>query len=124
MKKVMNRNKAIIIAVMAFISTSFSTPLLAMDKKADPPVVEIKYLGFNDKNPVFEITISNVQVDNYYITVRGESGTALYSEKISGKNFSRNYLTETKKIIPEVGLVFEIRPAAPNKTKVKVLVLM
>jgi len=120
MKKVMNKNKAIIIAVMAFISASFSTPLLAMDKKTDPPVVEIKYLGFNDKNPVFEITINNAQVDNYYITVRGESGTALYSEKISGKNISRKYRIDTEEIIPEGGLRFEIRAGSTNKTEVYV----
>ena len=100
MKKVMNKNKAIIIALMAIISTSFSNPLSAMDKKTDPPVVEIKYLGFNDKNPVFEIIINNVQADNYFITIRDESGTALYSEKISGKNISRKYRIDTEEEIP------------------------
>jgi len=89
MKEVMSKNKAVIIAVMAFISTSFSNPVSAMDKKSDPPGVEIKYLGFLDKNPVFEIVFTNVQVDNYYVTIKGESGNTLYSEKISGKNISR-----------------------------------
>jgi len=120
MKKVMNKSKAIIIAMMAIISTSFSNPLSAMDKKTDPPVVEIKYLGFNDKNPVFEITINGVQADNYYITVRGESGTALYSEKISGKNISRKYRIDTEEVIPANGLRFEIRVGSTNKTEVYV----
>jgi len=120
MKKVMNKNKAIIIAVMAFISTSFGNPLSAMDKKSDPPVVEIKYLGFKEKNPVFEIIINNIQVDDYYITVRGESGTALYSEKVSGKNISRKYRIDTEEVIPEGGLRFEIRAGSSNKTEVYV----
>jgi hypothetical protein len=120
MKKVMNKNKAIIIAMMAIISTSFSNPLSAMEKKIDPPGVEIKYLGFNDKNPVFEIIISNAQVDTYYITVRGESGTALYSEKISGKNISRKYRIDTEEVIPANGLRFEIRAGSTNKTEVYV----
>jgi len=120
MKKVMNKSKAIIIALMAIISTSFSNPLSAMDKKTDPPVVEIKYLGFNDKNPVFEIIINGVQADNYYITVRGESGTALYSEKISGKNISRKYRIDTEEVIPANGLRFEIRVGSSNKTEVYV----
>ena len=117
----MNKNKAIIIAMMAFISTSFSTPLSAMDKKSDPPGVEIKYLGFLDKNPVFEITISNVQADNYFITIRGESGIALYTEKISGKNISRKYRIDTEEVIPEGGLRFEIRAGSSNKTEVYVV---
>ena len=120
MKKVMNKNKAIIIAVMAFISTSFGNPLSAMDKKSDPPVVEIKYLGFKEKNPVFEIIINNIQADDYYITVRGESGTALYSEKVSGKNISRKYRIDTEEIIPDGGLRFEIRAGSSNKTEVYV----
>ena len=37
MKKVMSKNKAIIIGLMAIISTSFSNPVSAMDKKSDPP---------------------------------------------------------------------------------------
>ena len=120
MKKVMNKSKAIIIAMVAIISTSFSTPLSAMEKKIDPPVVEIKYLGFNDKNPVFEIIINGVQADNYFITVRGESGTALYSEKISGKNISRKYRIDTEEVIPANGLRFEIRVGSSNKTEVYV----
>jgi len=120
MKKVMNKNKAIIIAMMALISTSFSNPLSAMDKKTDPPGVEIKYLGFLDKNPVFEIIFNNVQVDNYFITIRDEAGTTLHSEKISGKSVSRRYRINTEEVIPEGGLRFEIRVGSTNKTEVYV----
>jgi len=120
MKKVMNKNKAIIIAMMALISTSFSNPLSAMDKKTDPPGVEIKYLGFLDKNPVFEIIFNNGQVDNYFITIRDEAGTTLHSEKISGKSISRRYRINTEEVIPEGGLRFEIRVGSTNKTEVYV----
>ena len=120
MKKVMNKNRAIIIAMMAFISTSFSNPVSAMDKKSDPPGVEIKYLGFLDKNPVFEIIFNNGQVDNYFITIRDEAGTTLHSEKISGKSISRRYRINTEEVIPEGGLRFEIRVGSTNKTEVYV----
>ena len=120
MKKVMNKNKAIIIAMMALISTSFSSPLSAMDRKSDPPGVEIKYLGFLDKNPVFEIIFNNAQVDNYFITIRDEAGTTLHSEKISGKSISRRYRINTEEVIPEGGLRFEIRVGSTNKTEVYV----
>ena len=116
----MNKNKAIIIAMMALISTSFSNPLSAMDKKTDPPGVEIKYLGFLDKNPVFEIIFNNGQVDNYFITIRDEAGTTLHSEKISGKSISRRYRINTEEVIPEGGLRFEIRVGSSNKTEVYV----
>src|SRR5436189_4816140 len=104
MKEVMSKNKAFIIALMAIISTSFSNPLSAMDKKGDLPGVEIKYLGFLNKNPVFEIVFNNVQADNYFVTIRDEAGTTLYSEKISGKNISRRYRLDTEELIPQGGL--------------------
>jgi len=118
MKKVMSKNKAIIIALMAIISTSFSNPVLATDKKNDPPGVEFKYLGFLDKNPVFEIIMNNTKDDNYMITIRDESGTVLYSEKLSGKNLSRKYRIDTEEEIAEGSLRFEVRSVNSKKTEI------
>ena len=118
MKKVMNKNRAIIIAMMAFIGTSFSNPVSAMDKKSDPPGVEIKYLGFQDKNPVFEILTNNLQADNFLITIRDKEGTILFSEKLSGKNLSRKYRIDTEEEIAKGGLRFEVRSVNSNKTEV------
>jgi hypothetical protein len=118
MKKVMSKNKAIIIAVMAFFSTSFSTPLSAMDKKSDPPGVEIKYLGFQDRNPVFEILTNNLQADNFLITIRDGEGTVLFSEKLSGKNLSRKYRIDTQEEITKGGLRFEVRSVNSKNTEV------
>jgi hypothetical protein len=117
MKKVMNKNKAILVALMAIISTAFSNPVSAMDKN-DPPGVEIRYLGFVDNNPVFEINTNNVQADNFFITIRDESGTVLYSEKLSGKNLSRKYRIDTEDEIAEGGLRFEVRSVNSKKTEV------
>ena len=117
--KVMNNNKAIIIAMMAIISTSFINPASAMDKKSDPPAIEIKYLGFLEKNPVFEINMNNAQADNFIVTIKDEAGTILYSEKLSGKNLSRKYRIDTEEEIRD-GLRFEVRSANSNKTEVYV----
>jgi len=121
MKKVMSKNKAIIFGLMAIISTSFSNPVSAMDKKSDPPGVEIRYLGFVNKNPVFEITTSNVQADNFFITIRDEAGTILYSEKLSGKKLSRRYRIDTEEEIADGGLRFEVRSVKSKKTDVYIV---
>ena len=118
MKKVMSKNKAIIFGLMAIISTSFSNPVSAMDKKSDPPGVEIRYLGFVNKNPVFEITTSNVQADNFFITIRDEAGTVLFTEKLSGKMLSRRYRIDTEEEIADGGLRFEVRSVKSKKTEV------
>ncbi|HEV8270088.1 MAG TPA: hypothetical protein VGQ04_02215 [Chitinophagaceae bacterium] len=118
MKKVMNKNKAIIVGLMAIISTSFSNPVSAMDKQSDPPGVEIKYLGFVNNNPVFEILTNNVQTDYFFITIRDEAGTVLFSEKLSGKKLSRRYRIDTEEEITDGGLRFEVRSVNSKKTDV------
>jgi hypothetical protein len=118
MKKVMSKNKAIIFGLMAIISTAFSKPVSAMDKKSDPPGVEIRYLGFVNKNPVFEITTSNMQADNFFITIRDEAGTVLFTEKLSGKLLSRRYRIDTEEEIADGGLRFEVRSVKSKKTEV------
>jgi len=118
MKKVMSKNKAIIVGLVAIISTSFSNPVSGMDRKSDPPGVEIRYLGFVNKNPVFEITTNNAQADNFFITIRDEAGTVLFSEKLSGKSLSRKYRIDTEEEIGEGGLRFEVRSVNTKKTAV------
>ena len=118
MKKVMSKNKAIIIALMAIISVSFSNPVLATDKKSDLPGIEIKYLGFQNRNPVFEIHMNNTKSDNFIVTIRDESGTVLFSEKLSGVNLSRKYRIDTEEEITEGSLRFEITSLTNKKTSV------
>jgi hypothetical protein len=117
MKKVMNIKTAIIIAIAVFVSTAFSNPVIAMDNKPDPGV-EIKYLGFRERNPVFEINISKAETENFVITIRDVSGTVLFSEKLTGKNISRKYRIDTEEEIEKGGLRFEVRSVSTNKTEV------
>jgi hypothetical protein len=121
MKKVMNKNKAIIIALMAMISTSFSNPVLATGRKNDTPGIEIKYLGFQQRNPVFEVVINNLKEDSFIIKIRDESGTVLYSEKLSGKNLSRKYRIDTEEEIAEGSLRFEVITVNNKKTEVYIV---
>src|SRR5688572_33370759 len=95
MKKVMNKNKAIIIAFAALFSMALTIPVNAMDKSTVPGV-EIKYLGFQQSNPVFEININKVETENFVITIRDASGTVLFSEKLTGKSISRKYRIDTE----------------------------
>lgn len=121
MKKVMSKNKAIMVALMAMIGTSLVNPVSAMDKKSDPPGVEIKYLGFVDRNPVFEISTNNAETDNFVVTIRDKTGSILYSERLSGKNLSRKYRIDTEEEITNGGLRFEVRSVNSKKTEVYVV---
>ena len=54
----------------------------------------------------------------FFITIRDEAGTVLYSEKLSGKNLSRKYRIDTDEEITEGGLRFEVRSVSSKKTEV------
>ena len=117
MKNVMNRNKAALIGLMAIVGTVLTNPVSA-NTKTDPPGVEVKYIGFLQSNPVFEITFRNAETDVYLITIRDEAGDILFSEKLKGKNISRKYRIDTEEEIEEGGLRFEVRSANTKKTVV------
>ena len=117
MKKVMNIKTAVIIAMAAIFSTAFTNPAIAMDQNGDPGV-EIKYLGFKERNPVFEINISKAETESFVITIRDVSGTVLFSEKLTGKNISRKYRIDTEEEIEKGGLRFEVKSVSNNKTEV------
>ena len=116
MKKVMNIKTAII-AITAVFSTAFTNPVIAMDKNTDPGV-EVKYLGFRQSNPVFQININKAETENFVITIRDVSGTVLFSEKLTGKTISRNYRIDTMDEIEKGGLRFEVKSVRNNTTAV------
>ena len=117
MKKVMNIKTAIIIAIAAVFSTAFTTPVIAMDNDTDPGV-EVKYLGFRERNPVFQININKAETENFVITIRDVSGTVLFSEKLTGKSISRNYRIDTMDEIEKGGLRFEVKSVRNNTTDI------
>jgi hypothetical protein len=116
MKKVMNIKTAIIIAIAIF-STAFTTPVIVVEKNTDPGV-EVRYLGFRERNPVFQININKAETENFVITIRDVSGTVLFSEKLTGKNISRNYRIDTMDEIEKGGLRFEVKSVRNNTTEV------
>jgi hypothetical protein len=119
MKSFMNKNKATLIAIIAVFTTAFTSPAIAAGKN-DPPVTEVKYLGFVGNNPVFELNLNGIYADNYFITIRDGAGTVIYSEKLSGKAISRKYRIDTEEEIPEGGLRFEVRSVKNKKTDIYV----
>jgi hypothetical protein len=115
----MNKNKVTLIAIIAVFTTAFTSPAMAATKN-DPPVTEVKYLGFIGNNPVFELNLNGIHDDNYFITIRDVSGTVIFSEKLSGKAISRKYRIDTEEEIPEGGLRFEVRSVKSKKTDIYV----
>jgi len=119
MKNVMSKNKAVIIAAAAFIGVAFANPVKATE--TDPPPVQVKYLGFQQSNPVFEILFNKPESDSYQVTIKDETGHILYSEKLHGKSISRRYRIDTQDEIASGTLRFEVESANTKKTEVYIV---
>lgn len=113
----MNKSKATLIAIIAVFTVALTNDATATIK-TDPPVTALKYLGFVERNPVFELTLNNIEAESYLINIRDQSGTVIFSERLSGKNISRKYRIDTEDEIPEGGLRFEVKSLKSKKTDV------
>ena len=118
MENLISKNKTAIVALMAAIGTTFASPVLANYDPHEPSGVEVKYLGSVQKNPVFEVNLTNNEGDNFIVRILDVTGTVLYTEKLEGKNISRKYRIATEEELENGSLRFEIRGIKSKKTEV------
>lgn len=118
MGNLISKNKATIVAFMAAFGTTFTSPLLANTNPTEPSAVEVKYLGTVQKNPVFEVNLTNEAGESFIVRVLDASGRVLYKEKLEGKNISRKYRIATEEELESDSIRFEIRTVNSNKTEV------
>src|SRR5947208_3182828 len=55
------------------------------------PNAAIKYVGSLDGKPVFKVDLDNKNATVYFLTIKDDEGSVLYSEKIRDKQFSKNF---------------------------------
>lgn len=118
MGNLISKNKATIVALMAAISTTFTSPLLANTNPTEPSAVEVKYLGTVQRNPVFEVNLTNEAGESFIVRVLDASGRVLYKEKLEGKNISRKYRIATEDELESGSIRFEVKTIGSKKTEV------
>lgn len=98
MKKIFNNNRLIAIAFFTVFSMAVSPAVHAGGK--NPPVpVEMKFAGFINNQPLFQLNFSgNAQQDEFTITINDDYGNSLYRENIKGENFMMKFLLNTDEI--------------------------
>ncbi|WP_276501279.1 hypothetical protein [Terrimonas pollutisoli] len=109
------RNLAIAIATV--LSFGFTSPAKANDEKKNEKKtipVELKYLGNIENKPVFQLTLSSADENEFTIVVRDEYNTVLYRDNLSG-NTSKKFLLNTEELTG-VGVQFEITGKKSFKT--------
>jgi hypothetical protein len=112
MKTIKNHVTVALFAAFSFISTA----ALANDEKKDSPVVEFKYVGLVQNQPLFQLDLNSLNETDFYVSIKDQRGEVLYSERIKTKKFTRNFRLNTESLDDAV-LKVEVR-SGNNKPEV------
>jgi hypothetical protein len=58
------------------------------------PEPTVKYIGSLDGQPVFGVSLNNLNGGVYHFTIKDETGNILYAERVKGKAFSKKFKFE------------------------------
>jgi hypothetical protein len=74
-----------------FLLIGSTSGIAAQDSVKKDPNPAIRYIGSLGGQPVFNVAFETKNRSIYYLTITDEEGTLLYSEKIKGSQFSKNF---------------------------------
>ena len=68
------------------------------DKKEPASAIELKFIGNHQEQSVFQLSIPNVNADEFTVIFRDEYGNILYSGRFKGANISQKFALNTEEI--------------------------
>lgn len=86
--KTMIRKFALVLSVFVLFAASTAT---ANDGGSSKSNIELKYIGHTDRQPMFQLDLSNAENKEYIITIKDNDNNTLYSEKVD-KTVSRKFV--------------------------------
>jgi len=96
MKKFFSIYGISLLVVLAF-TLVFSTVTLANDENGKPaPTATLKFVGNLDNQPVFQLTLTNDEAQEYTIIFKDMYGNTLYTEKTKGSNINKKYMLKSE----------------------------
>lgn len=109
MKTVMNifRMKTLILTATFILAFTSAGKADTLGELGETPAV-LKYIGNVNDQPVFQLTLSNTESDEFYITIKDATGYVVYTERVSGKDVTRKYRLNTDEV-EVTGLTFEVK---------------
>jgi hypothetical protein len=105
---------ALLVALTLSTTTSFAktngeTPV------SSASTIELKFIGNHENQPVFELKLANKEADEFFIVIRDEYGSLLYSAKVKGTNITRKFMLNDE--IGDTNLFVEVKSKNSNKTE-------
>src|SRR5678815_5733551 len=93
---------------LALAFSFIATVSWAHDGGNDTPVVSLTYIGLVQNQPMFQLDLNSVEETDFYVSIKDQFGQVIYSEKITAKNFTRNYRLDSENL-DEAVLKIEVR---------------
>jgi len=78
------------IGFTSFLLIGLMSSASAQSSTSSPNAV-IRYVGSLDSKPVFKVELDNKDKNVYFLTIKDDEGSILYSEKIKGKQFIKSF---------------------------------
>jgi len=112
-----NVTKNLSIVALLFAFTLATTTTFANTKTENPTssIIELKFIGKHENQPVFELNLANTAVDEFSIVIRDEYGNLLYSAKAKGTNITRKFMLNEE--MGDTDLYVEVKSKKNNKAE-------
>jgi hypothetical protein len=85
-------------ALFTLLVLTSSVSVMANDKIVPSSVVELKFIGNLENQPVFQLNLLNKEADEFYISISDLEGNVLYSDKVKGINITRKFAINTEEV--------------------------
>jgi len=116
MKQTMKKMKTGVIVMATALASLTGPSVFASDSTIGNPI-ELKYIGNEKNQPVFQLDLNNTEIEEFIISVRDIYGNVLYSEKVKGEKITKRFRLNTDEVEMDE-LKFEVISKKTNKTSV------
>jgi hypothetical protein len=113
MKTSVINTRNIFIALATFFAISIAVPAAAGEAPGQP--VELKYIGKIKNQPVFELTVSGMEDNEFTVVIRDEYNDVLYKEIFKGDSITKKFLLQTEDL-GNASVKFEVIAKKSEKT--------
>jgi hypothetical protein len=97
MKSISVSMKAVMTTMAILFMTILTVPVMAGAPPTDEPSsVQVKYLGSVNEQNIFEVSVAAIDNEAFIISVKTGAGETLYTEKSSGKAYSKKFLLDSE----------------------------
>ncbi len=87
-----------VIALFTLFVLAFSVNVKANGGINPASVVELKFIGNFQDQPVFQLNLLNKESDEFYISISDLQGNILYSDRVKGINITKKFAINTDEI--------------------------